>query len=116
MTTVINFFKKYFLVEAAFFLSAVFAFGVPSVSFADTLNRELQKGMSGSDVSALQTFLAQDNTIYPQGLVTGYFGPLTFSAVSNFQSRNGIATVGRVGPITLAEINRQMASGMGGST
>ncbi len=64
--------------------------------------------MSGSDVSALQTFLAKDKTIYPQGLVTGFFGTLTTSAVSNFQARNGIATVGRVGPVTLAAINAQM--------
>lgn len=82
---------------------------VTSIASADTLTRQLQQGMSGSDVGSLQTFLAQDNTIYPQGLVTNYFGPLTFSAVSNFQVRNGIASVGRVGPITLAAINAQMS-------
>jgi len=82
---------------------------VPLYAHADTLTRQLEQGMSGSDVGTLQTFLAQDNTIYPQGLVTDFFGPLTFAAVSNFQSRNGIATVGRVGPITLAAINAQMS-------
>ncbi len=101
-------------------LILAFAFGIMSIPFlvsAATLDRELQMGMSGSDVSSLQTFLAQDNTIYPQGLVTGYFGSLTKSAVSNFQARNGIATVGRVGPQTLPVINAQMANGMnGGST
>jgi peptidoglycan hydrolase-like protein with peptidoglycan-binding domain len=86
----------------------------PSVSSAAVLYRQLQLGMSGADVSSLQTFLATDNTIYPQGLVTGYFGGLTKSAVSNFQSRNGIANVGRVGPQTLPIINAQMANGMGG--
>jgi peptidoglycan hydrolase-like protein with peptidoglycan-binding domain len=70
--------------------------------------------MSGSDVGTLQTFLAQDQTIYPQGLVTSYFGFLTKSAVSNFQSRNGIASVGRVGPQTLGVINAQMAGGNNG--
>lgn len=84
--------------------------GIPYVVRAENLNRQLEIGMSGTDVSALQTFLAKDNTIYPQGLVTGYFGSLTKSAVSNFQARNGIATVGRVGPITLAAINAQMGS------
>jgi peptidoglycan hydrolase-like protein with peptidoglycan-binding domain len=79
---------------------------------AATLSRQLQFGMSGQDVSDLQSFLAQDNTIYPQGLVTGYFGLLTQSAVSNFQARNGISTVGRVGPITLSAINQQMNTGM----
>ena len=80
---------------------------------ADTLSRQLDLGMTGSDVSSLQTFLARDNTIYPQGLVTGYFGSLTKSAVSNFQARNGIATVGRVGPVTLAAINAQMNGNVG---
>lgn len=79
---------------------------------ADTLNRELQVGMSGADVSALQTFLAKDPSLYPQGLVTGYFGLLTKAAVANFQSRNGIAAVGRVGPATLPVLNLQMAGSM----
>src|SRR3989338_4799121 len=89
-------------------MTSLLVIGVPFFASADTLTRQLEFGMSGSDVTALQTFLAQDNTIYPQGLVTGYFGPLTQSAVSNFQSRNGIDTVGRVGPITLAALNIQM--------
>ncbi len=94
------------------FMAAAFALvAIPGVTHADTLYRQLQLGMSGSDVSSLQTFLAQDRTIYPQGLVTGYFGSLTKSAVSNFQARNGIDTAGRVGPATLPVINAQMTSG-----
>lgn len=85
--------------------------GAPLFASAATLTRQLEVGMSGADVSALQTFLAQDSTLYPQGLVTGYFGFLTKSAVSNFQSRNGIAAVGRVGPATLPVLNAQMAGG-----
>jgi len=91
------------------------AFVLVSPVYAETLTRELQFGMSGSNVSLLQEFLAKDSTIYPQGLVTGYFGPLTKSAVSNFQARNGIATVGRVGPATLSVINAQMKGGVFGS-
>lgn len=83
----------------------------PLLTSAAVLNRQLQLGMSGADVGELQTFLAQDRTIYPQGLITGYFGSLTKSAVSNFQARNGISTVGRVGPQTLAFINNMMNSG-----
>lgn len=81
----------------------------PIAASAAVLTRQLQLGMTGSDVATLQSFLAEDNTIYPQGLVTGYFGFLTKAAVSNFQVRNGIDNVGRVGPITLAAINAQMA-------
>lgn len=86
---------------------------IPSTTQAAVLYRELGVGSTGSDVSSLQTFLAQDVTLYPQGLVTGYFGFLTKSAVSNFQSRNGIPAVGRVGPMTLPVINSQMSGGMG---
>lgn len=90
---------------------ALVVVSVPAFAFADILTRELQLGMSGNDVSLVQTHLAKDNTIYPQGLVTGYFGSLTKSAVSNFQARNGIATVGRIGPVTLQALNAQMAGG-----
>jgi peptidoglycan hydrolase-like protein with peptidoglycan-binding domain len=84
----------------------------PLFAYADVLNRQLEVGSSGSDVSALQTFLASDPTLYPQGLVTGYFGFLTKAAVSNFQSRNGISAVGRVGPVTLPILNAQINAGV----
>jgi len=89
-------------------------FIIAGTAYAETLYRQLELGNTGADVSILQTFLAKDRTIYPQGLVTGYFGSLTKSAVSNFQARNGIATVGRVGPVTLVAINAQMGGNLGG--
>lgn len=85
---------------------------LPFSAKAETLNRQLSVGMSGTDVSILQRFLAQDVHVYPQGLITGYFGFLTKSAVSNFQSNNGIANIGRVGPATLFAINSQMPGGI----
>jgi hypothetical protein len=90
---------------------SLFMFSLAYTASAATLYRQLELGMRGSDVSSLQTFLALDSTIYPQGLVTGYFGVLTKAAVSNFQVRNGILNVGRVGPITMAAINAQMNGG-----
>ncbi len=99
------------IIQKGLIIAGIVLLRLPFFAQATTLDRELQFGMSGDDVSMLQTFLAQDSTIYPQGLVTGYFGPLTRAAVINFQARNGIATVGRVGPITMAEINAQMNSG-----
>lgn len=92
--------------------ASVLMMATPTLA-ADMLTRQLQLGMSGSDVSILQAFLAKDVTIYPQGLVTGYFGSLTASAVSRFQARNGVASVGRVGPITLALINAQLGGNLG---
>jgi hypothetical protein len=81
-------------------------------AFAQTaLSTSLDIGSRGSDVTSLQTFLAQDATIYPGGLVTGYYGSLTAAAVSRFQTRYGISAVGRVGPQTRAKINELIASG-----
>lgn len=107
-STIIPRVSNRFLIGAGFFMMAFVMVATPSIASAYTLYRQLEIGSVGADVTALQTFLAQDRTIYPQGIVTGYFGSLTYSAVSNFQARNGIATVGRVGPITLAALNRQM--------
>lgn len=97
-------------------LKSVLGFGILSLSSivavsAAAINRELQIGMSGSDVGVMQTFFKQDPTIYPQGLVTNYFGSMTRTAVRNFQARNGIATVGRVGPQTLPVLNAAIANG-----
>ncbi len=89
---------------------------IPFRIYAATLNRQLDEGMTGTDVSSLQSFLAQDESLYPQGLVTGYYGFLTKSAVSNFQSRNNIPAVGRVGPVTLPVLNSQMMGGMMNTT
>ena len=51
------------------------------------LQRNLSYGMRGPEVKALQTFLAEDRSIYPEGLVTGWFGPLTRRAVIRFQEK-----------------------------
>ena len=92
--------------------TALLAMGTPAYA-EDALTRQLQVGSAGADVSTLQTFLASDGSVYPQGLVTGYFGFLTKAAVSNFQVLNGISSVGRVGPATLPVINLQIANGVG---
>jgi len=57
--------------------------------------------------------LARDATIYPEGLVTGFYGPLTVQAVQRFQIRYDIVTSGTpettgfglAGPRTIAKIN-----------
>ena len=96
-----------------FSLSAMTAMvlAATTIAAAAPLYRDLYVGTSGLDVGSLQTFLAADPTIYPQGRVTNYFGFLTKSAVSNFQVRNGISAIGRVGPQTRASINAQMVNG-----
>jgi hypothetical protein len=81
---------------------------------AGYISSELQVGSRGADVTTLQTFLAGMPSIYPQGLITGYFGTLTRSAVMRFQATYGIPTVGRVGPMTLAKINSMLSAGSTG--
>lgn len=61
---------------------------------------------NSAQVRCLQQFLKnQGASIYPEGLITGYFGPLTKSAVVRFQKTHGIAGTGFVGPLTRAKIN-----------
>jgi peptidoglycan hydrolase-like protein with peptidoglycan-binding domain len=81
-------------------------------SQASTLTQQLDIGSSGTSVAALQSFLAQDNTLYPQGLVTGYYGFLTKAAVSNFQSRNGLVADGKFNKETIEIFDNQRINGM----
>jgi peptidoglycan hydrolase-like protein with peptidoglycan-binding domain len=83
------------------------------------LTQQLDLGEQNQSVVELQTFLAEDSDIYPEGLVTGYFGPLTQAAVMRFQMEQGIVSsgdpestgFGRVGPMTMARINELMGEG-----
>lgn len=79
------------------------------------LVRQLRIGMSGEDVKLLQEVLATDPEIYPEGLVTGYFGPLTRNAVKRLQKIAGFVQVGQVGPKTFSKINELLEEGAGKS-
>ncbi len=68
------------------------------------LARFLRQGSSGDDVMIVQAILAADATIYPEGKITGYFGPATARAIARFQAKYGISAVGYVGPQTLAKL------------
>ena len=82
------------------------------------LEKNLKFGMQDTQVICLQQFLkSQGSEIYPEGLITGYFGPLTFSAVKRFQQKYwqeilapwGLKkeeATGFVGPTTRAKINQ----------
>ena len=79
------------------------------------LTRNLSRGMTGEEVKLLQEILATDPEIYPEGLVTGYYGLLTEKAVKKFQEKASIEQVGVVGPQTLAKINSLLTEGAGNS-
>ncbi len=75
--------------------------------------RFLYRGTKGEDVSALQkTLNSLSKKIYPQGLITGYFGFNTYEAILRFQCEYGIVCGGDeittgwgvMGPKTTAKI------------
>jgi len=72
-------------------------------------NATLRYGMTSADVTRLQQLLAQDKEIYPEGIVSGWFGQLTKKAVQKFQEKYGIESVGIVGPQTRAKLNEVFA-------
>ncbi len=69
--------------------------------FTKTLN----VGIVDEQVKRLQEFLKQFPDIYPEGLVTGYFGLLTENAVKRFQMKEGVEAIGIVGPKTRFKLN-----------
>jgi len=51
------------------------------------ISGDLSLGMTSAEVTTLQQGLKQDISVYPEGLTTGYFGPLTKAAVIRFQNK-----------------------------
>jgi len=75
-----------------------------------SFEKNLFLGLRDKEVSCLQEFLkSQGSDIYPQGIVSGYFGALTKAAVMRFQAKYGILATGYVGPLTRAKINQMLA-------
>ncbi len=66
---------------------------------------DLREGMTSEEVKALQELLAADPSVYPEGIISGFFGPLTKNAVKRFQAKNGIDQLGIVGPKTRQKLN-----------
>ncbi len=70
---------------------------------------DLYYGMNSNQVSCLQQYLkALGPEIYPEGLITGYFGPLTQAAVKRYQALQNIITTGYFGPLTRAAANSKL--------
>lgn len=58
---------------------------------ACTFTRDLTIGSQGQDVTCLQTYLTTTGHFTFSGGATGYFGPITQTAVARWQAANGIA-------------------------
>ncbi len=97
-------------------LITVLGFAAPFAHAA--MMSQMDFGSQGADVTSLQTYLSTNPSLYPSGLVTGYFGPLTQAGVERFQTAQSIVSsgspsttgYGRVGPQTLARLNTLMGS------
>lgn len=62
----------------------------------ETLKDGLKEGATDEDIKKIQELLATDPSIYPRGLVSGYYGPLTKEAVQRFQARHELKVTGEV--------------------
>ena len=77
--------------------------GAGSGAAACTFTRSLTLGSEGSDVNCLQNYLTSTGHYKFSGGSTGYFGPVTASAVAAWQGANGISpAAGYFGPISRA--------------
>lgn len=61
----------------------------------------MQAGDEGEDVEAVQQRLYELGYITSKGNITGNFGEKTTAAIKEFQSRNKLASDGKVGDATL---------------
>ncbi len=89
----------------------------PRMNVCPEITRDLRMGARGSDVSDLQSMLA-DNGLLSASSTTGFFGPLTARALGKFQVQFGItsSSTGFMGPLTRAFIGNHCnpKGGMGG--
>jgi PKD repeat protein len=74
------------------------------------LHRNLVRGAQGDDVRGLQEFLTSEG--YLSASATGFFGPMTAQALAQWQAKEGVQSVGSLGPITRERI-KMRCGGMG---
>jgi hypothetical protein len=112
--------KKNTHIGAIAVLTTIASLGLASSVFAySTINTTLDLGETNTDVTSLQMFFKDNSVIYPEGLVTGYYGALSRAAVERFQAQNNIVSsgsaattgYGRVGPSTRDKINSLINQG-----
>ncbi len=75
------------------------------------IQQVLVYGQKSEEVKLLQSWLSSETGVYPEGVVSGFFGPLTLQAVQRFQIKYGIVSsqgdtgYGVVGPSTRAKLH-----------
>ncbi len=73
------------------------------------LREGIKEGATGDDVMEIQEILASDHSIYPAGLKTGFFGPMTKEAVERFQQKFGLTVTGVIDTETRAALDTIIA-------
>ena len=68
----------------------------------------IAKGASGEDVKTVQEFLANFPGLYPEKLVTGYYGNATEEAIKRFQEKINLPVRGEIDGKTKEVMNRMM--------
>jgi peptidoglycan hydrolase-like protein with peptidoglycan-binding domain len=71
-------------------------------------SRTMKRGDRGWDVAAMQYILARRG--YPPGAIDAVFGPMTDTALRNFQRAYGLSADGLAGPMTVRALRRGRAS------
>lgn len=66
----------------------------------------LKRGTKDIEVEHLQEVLARDEGLYPEKLITGYFGTLTEQALKRFQNRHNLPQTGITDSATQAKLSR----------
>ncbi len=78
-----------------------------------TFSRGFGLGMRGTDVTNIQNILIEQKYLTTQA--TGYFGPLTRSAMMRFQKDRGISATGYFGTLSMAHANSTCGKRNGGN-
>ncbi len=65
----------------------------------------LKLGSQGEQVKILQSALATDKSLYPSGIISGYYGQLTKEAVINFQEKYNLPQTGKIDQQTADKFN-----------
>ncbi len=75
------------------------------VSSYKLLNPGITIGMTGDDVRIIQSALKTNPSLYPSGIVSGYFGNATKEAVMNFQKKYSMPQTGYMDVSTTNKFN-----------
>ncbi len=68
--------------------------------------RDLRRGDRALSVTRLQTLLSEQTNLYPERLVTGYFGPRTQTAIKKFQKKYNLPESGRADEATRKKLEK----------